>query len=807
MRVSFKWLREYVDIPVPPAELADRMTMAGVAVEGLQDLGAGIENVFTGRILKIETHPNADKLVVCTVTTGEGEIRQIVTGATNVREGQVVPVAVEGARLAGGLVIKKARLRGVESRGMLCSGQELGLDPAAMPADQAHGIMILPPDTPLGQDIRPVIGLDDVILELDLTPNRGDCLSMLGVAREAAALLGRELRPPVPVVTEIPASIAGRAQVDIAEPDLCRRYVARLFTNIKIGPSPLWMQERLRAAGVRPINNLVDITNYVMIELGQPLHAFDFDTLRDGRIIVRRARENEVLISLDNVERRLTGDMLVIADPGGPVAVAGVMGGLATEVTGKTTSVLLESAYFHPVSVRRTSRALGLRSEASTRFEKGIDPAGCRRAADRAAQLLQQLGAGEICSGVIDNYPVSHTPKTIILRPERAGQVLGVAVSREEAAGILSRLDFGVQDAGGDLLVTVPSHRVDVGLEIDLIEEVARMHGYHRIPATLPSGAATRGARTAEQSLTARVKDVLAQCGLTEVVTYSFTSPVFADRFHLPSGSERRQTLALQNPLSEEQSVMRTMLLPGLVEVLQRNFNRRVTDGAVFEIGRVYFPRDGEPLPEERPALAAAVTGQMPAGWNRPAQVLDFFFLKGVLETLAREIGLDVLHFEPLTGDPSFHPGRTAAVYAGEEKLGVLGELHPDVLESFELPARVTAFELDLASLLTRSGRVPRYQSLPRFPAMDRDLAVVVRKEIPAREVLRIIRKAGGALLSSVRLFDVYQGEQVKEGYRSLAFALKFQAGDRTLTDAEVLAHTAAISAALAKQLGAELRG
>ncbi|MBE3588388.1 MAG: phenylalanine--tRNA ligase subunit beta [Thermoanaerobacteraceae bacterium] len=808
MRVSWKWLKEYVDIPVNPAELADRLTMAGVAVEGLEEPGKGITNVVTGRIVKIEPHPNADKLVVCMVDTGEGELRQIVTGAPNVREGHVVPVAVEGAHLAGGLVIKKARLRGVESRGMLCSGQELGLDPRTMPADQAHGIMILPADTPVGLDIHPVIGLDDVILELDLTPNRGDCLSMIGVAREVAALFGTALRFPETTVREVPApALEGRVRVDIAEPDLCRRYVARLFTHVQVKPSPLWMQERLRAAGIRPISNIVDITNYVMMELGQPLHAFDYDTLKEGHIIVRRARPGEVIVSLDGVERRLTDEMLAITDPGGPVAVAGVMGGLATEVTDNTTTVLLESAWFHPVSIRRTSRALGLRSESSTRFEKGIDPEGCLAAANRAAHLLQKIGAGEVAGIVVDNYPRPAQRKTVILRPERVGHVLGTDISPEETKDVLNRLGFGVKRAdSGEILVDVPGHRVDMGLEIDLIEEVARLYGYDRIPATLPYGRTTRGARTREQVLLKRIKDLLAGCGLSEVITYSFTSPAVPDRFKVPAGNPLRRMIRLQNPLSEDQSVMRTMLLPGLVEVLQRNFNRRVTDGAIFEMGRVFLPGEGEPLPEERPVLAMAAMGTLPGGWNRAGTPLDFYYLKGVLETLGERMGLGRLVFQPERENPAFHPGRTAYVQVNGERLGILGEIHPDVLESYGLDTRVTGCELDLQLLLSLAGAVPRYRPLPRFPAVERDLAVVVRRDIPAADVLRIIRKAGGHLLQSAQLFDVYEGEQIKEGHRSLAFALKFQAEDRTLTDEEVMAHTAAIAAALAKQLGAELR-
>lgn len=806
MLVSYKWLQQYVDVPVSPEELAERLTLSGLAVEGVHNLGEGIEKVYTGKILRINSHPNADKLVVCEITTGGPASHQIVTGATNVKEGDVIPVAVEGARLAGGLVIKKAKLRGVESRGMLCSGQELGLDPRTMPAEQAHGIMILPPDTPLGLDIRPVIGLDDTVLELDLTPNRGDALSMVGVAREVAALLGQKLRLPETGAAEKGEGIEGRALVDIEDAELCRRYVARLFTNIKVGPSPLWMQERLRAAGVRPISNIVDITNYVMMELGQPLHAFDYNTLKDGHIIVRRAREGETMVSLDGMERRLTEEMLVIADPGGPVAVAGVMGGLATEVTEKTTAVLLESAWFNPISIRKTSRVLGLRSESSSRFEKGIDLTGCLRAADRAARLIEELGAGEVAPGAVDNYPSPYVPKTIILRPERIEYILGAEVPGDTAAGILSGLEFGVQQSDGNLLVTVPGHRPDVTLEIDLIEEVARMHGYNRIPATLINGPSTRGARTRQQRLEMTVKDKMAGLGMSEVVTYSFINPVAFDRINLPPDSPLRNVLPLQNPLSEEHSVMRTTMLPGLVEVLQKNVNRRVTSLSIFEIGKVFLPVEGGPLPEERKVLAAAAMGFTPRGWNISPAPVDFYYLKGVLESLFEQIGVTGYSFEPERENPSYHPGRAARVVVDGELAGLLGELHPDVVENYELPHRAVALELDFDMLARAAGRPRKYRQLPRYPGIERDLAVVVGTDVPAVDILSVIRKSGGKLLRQVALFDVYRGGQVQEGCQSMAFSLTFRADDRTLTEEEVTVPIASIRESLAKIFGARLR-
>ncbi|MCL6610569.1 MAG: phenylalanine--tRNA ligase subunit beta [Peptococcaceae bacterium] len=806
MRVSLKWLREYVDITVPPQELAERLTLAGLAVEGVERPGEGIEKVYTGRILSIEPHPNADKLSICRVTLGSGEDFQIVTGAANVRAGHVVPVALEGARLAGGLVIRKARLRGVESRGMLCSGQELGLDTSVMPPDQAHGIMLLDPDLPLGMDIKEAIGLDDVILDLDLTPNRGDCMSMLGVAREVAVLLGQKLNLPETPVAGAGPGIEGLVRIDIEDPDLCGRYVARLFRNVKIGPSPSWMRERLRAAGIRPISNIVDITNYVMLEMGQPLHAFDYDTLKDGHIIVRRARRGEVLVSLDGNERKLAEDMLVIADPGGPVAVAGVMGGLATEVTENTATVLLESAHFNPVSIRRTSRALGLRSESSSRFEKGVDITGCRRAADRAARLLLDMAAGEAAPGAVDNYPGHASPRTVILRPERVEHVLGVAVPRGEVTGILAGLEFQVADSGGDLLVTVPGHRVDVSLEEDLIEEVARIYGYNRIPYTLPYGASTRGVRTSRQSLEVEVKDCLVALGLHEVVTYSFTSPSFTDRTLLPQDSPLRSLIRLQNPLSEEQSVMRTMILPGLLEVLSRNASRRVTDLAIFELGRVFLPSRTGPLPVEKPVLAAAAMGMSPAGWNRPGQPYDFYYLKGVLETLFDRVSLAEYTLERETQNSLFHPGKAARVTAGDWEIGVVGEIHPDILENYDLPHSAVAMEIDFRVLADLAGRPRKYRPLPRFPGVERDLALVVRKDVPARDIIGVIRKFGGRHLREVRLFDVYRGKQVKEGCQSMAFSLSFRADDRTLTDQEVSEQLAAVARALAGEFGAELR-
>ncbi|WP_347490786.1 phenylalanine--tRNA ligase subunit beta [Desulfoscipio sp. XC116] len=805
MRVSFKWLQEYVDIDVTPDTLAESLTLAGLAVEAMEEPGKGIEKVYTGKILKIDKHPNADKLVICQVSVG-GEETQIVTGAPNVREGHVIPVAVVGAKLAGGLTIKKAKLRGVESRGMLCSGAELGLDPDILPEDQRHGIMILPSDTPIGVDVKPLIGLDDVVLELELTPNRGDCMSMLGVAREVAAILQKPLKMPAAEFFAIPPGPEDRVRIDIDDADLCRRYVARLLKNVKIGPSPSWMQERLRAAGVRPISNVVDVTNYVMMEMGQPMHAFDYHKLKNGHIIVRRANPGEAIVSLDKAVRKLTPDMLAITDPDGPVAVAGVMGGLESEVTEGTAAVLLESAYFKPVSVRRTSRDLGLRSESSSRFEKGIDQTGCLRAADRAAALLAEMGAAEVVDLVVDNYPEPAVEKTVLLRPERVNSLLDTELAVSEISVLLTRLQFKVREDMGGLLVTVPGHRPDVGIEADLIEEVARLYGYNRVKNTLPTGAITQGTRTSAQRLAMHVKDFLARSGFNEVITYSFINSRVFDRLGLPENDTYRKVVALQNPLSEEQAVMRTLLFPGLLEVLQRNSNRRVKDGAVYELGRAFYPREGEPLPEEVSVLAAAVTGVTPGGWNARPTSMDFYYLKGILEALMSYVGIKDVTYVPAVDVRGFHPGRVAGVLAGDVELGVIGELHPDVQENYDLSQRVTVMELNFDRLIRAAGAPKKYQPLPKFPGVERDLAIVILKDIPARQIMETIYRAGGAILRGVQVFDIYRGEQFAPDRHSMAFALKFQAVDRTLTDEEVAKKTDAIMTALQKNYGAALR-
>lgn len=808
MRVSFKWLKTLVDIPIGPHELAERMTLSGVAVENIEEPGKGIINVVTARIEKIVRHPDADKLVVCTVDAGQGEMLQIVTGAPNVYEGQVVALALVGATLPGDFKIKKSKLRGVESYGMLCSGQELGIDTKFLPENQQDGILDLPKDTPLGQDVKPLLGLDDTILELELTPNRADCLSMIGVAREVAAVLGTELHLPEIKVEETSETINDTVVVNIADPKLCRRYAARLIRNVKIGPSPLWMQHRLIAAGVRPISNVVDVTNYVMMELGQPLHSFDAVKLSNDKIniLVRTAKTGEKMNSLDGVERELDEKMLVITDGQNPVAIAGVMGGLESEVTGDTTSILLESANFAGPSIRRTSKELGLRSESSIRFEKGVDINICLPAINRAAQLIHEMGGGEVVGGIVDNYPAPAEEKVIILRPARVHEILGLEVPRPEIERILQNLRFPYLDKGQDFEVSVPTGRGDITLEIDLIEEVARLFGYNQIPTTLPTGATVQGGKSGDRHLAGLAREIMLDCGLNEIITMSFINPRAYDSLLLPETGPLRQSVVIQNPLSEDQRVLRTTLLPGILDTLARNAARRNKDVAVFEIGHVFYPVADKELPTEELTLAGAMTGSLPTGWNAPGERLDFYYAKGVIENLLAAFDIKGAEYTAITDNPSLHPGRAAAVRVKDVVLGYIGEISPRVQENYRLGERVYIFSVNLAALFPLVNLVKKYQPLPKYPAVDRDMALLVRQETVAGELLKVVMETGGDLLKEVKLFDVYQGERLPAGHKSLAYSLRFQAPDRTLTDEEVNAVFDKICTMLKEKQGAELR-
>lgn len=805
MRVSYKWLQDYVDIPWSVDELAERLTSVGLLVEMMEPMGEGLDDIVVGKVLDVTPHPDAEKLFVTRVKVGADELT-IVTGAPNVTEGALVPVAKPGAKLPDGRVIERAELRGVMSEGMLCSEVEVGV------GDDASGIWLLPPDVADGQPLVEALGLDDVIMHLEVYPNRPDCLSVIGVAREVAALTGGELKLPDMTLEELAESASELTSVDIEANDLCARYSARVMRGVSIGPSPAWLQQRLRVAGMRPINNIVDITNFVMWEWGQPLHAFDFNKLAGGRIVVRRAQPGETIVTLDGNERRLSDNMLVIADAERPVAVAGVMGGADSEVTEKTTAILLESATFHPVSVRRTAHAFGMRTEASHRFEKGLDPNTVAAASARAASLMQKLAGAQVYAGAVDVYPEPVEAWTVSCRPTRVRRLLGADIDDAQIERHLVSLGFEVEASETDgekvLEVTVPTYRRDVQREADLIEEVARMYGYDRLPTTVPGGLQEAGHQQRPLPFLDHVRDVLTGVGLHECLTYSFESPDTFDKLRLADDDPRRRAIELRNPLREDQSLLRTSLVAGLLETAAHNVSRRVTDVHIFEIGAVYVPKELPltGLPEEPRRIGVLMMGAVPErSWGEKRRVVSFFELKGVVEQLLERCGV-AARFER-SEEPYLHPGRQAQVRAGDTFLGVLGEVHPAVADAFELDGRrIYVAELDADALARLATDAVRFASMPRYPSVQRDMALLVPKAVPAAAVVEAIRSYGGELVESVELFDVYEGPQVEETHRSLAYSIRLRAKERTLTDEQANAIVGEIEKGLETELGVRRR-
>ncbi len=797
MNVTLNWLKNYIDFEFSPTELADRLTMLGVEVESIKHLGADLEGVIVGSVTSIRPHPNADKLVLCQVDTGGSEALQIVCGAPNVREGMLAPVATIGAILPVGLTIKRAKLRGETSEGMLCSEKELGL------SDAAAGLMELPTDIPLGTPFSEALGLDDVVFELEITPNRPDCLSLLGIAREIRAETGNPLKPPTADLTESNINAQDLTSVTIDAPDLCPRYAARVIQGVKVAESPAWLQQRLESVGIGVINNIVDVTNFVLMEYGQPLHAFDYHKLTENRIVVRQAREGEHITTLDEVERELTPDMLVIADAEQPVALAGIMGGYDSEITEETCDVLLESAYFNPSSVRATAKALGISTEASYRFERGADPSAVPAALDRASQLIAELAGGTICEGVVDVYPGQQPLTEIQFRPERVNFVLGTTLEASEMVQILDRLGFNV-DATGDIYhVTVPTFRADITREIDLIEEIARVHGYDNIPTTLPKGDIPVPAQDPKTEIRKRIKHFLLAAGMMEAVNYSFCDPNCFDRIRLNADDPLRNTLRLQNPLSPEMSVLRTTLTPGLLANAQHNRNHQIDTIALFEIGGV-FVHDGEEQEPER--VAGVLAGQIGEGvYSDPYRPPDFFDIKGLVEEMLEVCGVVDWTLQK-TDTPTFHPGRNAEVLLGDKRIGVFGEAHPEVLENYDLPYKAYFFEFDLEGLTDAAAFAKRFEPISVYPKVARDLAIVVDREILSDMPTALIYTTGGDAVDSVRLFDVYEGEQVPEGKKSLAYTITYHSATETLTDKAVNALHDEVVKGLNRELGAELR-
>ena len=799
MDLSRKWLAEFVDSPADDKEYCDAMTLSGSKVEGVTVEGTEIRNVVVGRVLAMERHPDSDHMWTCQVDAGRGAPLQIVTGAQNVNVGDLVPVALHDSWLPGGVHITAGTLRGVESNGMLCSYKELGMTDHDWPYSVADGIFILTSDPDLaakhprpGDDVPALLGLDDHIVAFEITPNRPDCLSVIGLARETAATFDRPLKLHTPEVKGTDGtSVAELLDVEIENPELCPRYTARMVRNVTIAPSPLWMRERLRASGVRPINNIVDITNYVMLEYGQPMHAFDFSCVEGGRIVVRTAREGEVIQTLDGNDRRLTPNMLCICDEHKPVGVAGVMGGANSEIVGDTAMVVFESANFNGVSIRRTATALGMRTDASARYEKGLDPMNTYKGVQRACELVELLGCGEVVDGVIDVIASDQAPRTVRLEPGKINALLGTDISEDAMRAMLRRLDFTLD---GDTII-VPSWRSDVEHYSDIAEEVARLHGYDKIPVTLMRGETTQGGFTDKQQAERRTGSLLRGMGYSEIITYSFISPSYYDKIRLPADSDKRNCVTILNPLGEDTSVMRTTALPSMLETLARNYSYRNKAAKLYEIATVYKPVAGRDLADERPMLSLGAYG---AGMD--------FALKGVVEQTLCALNVKNVRFAARSDIPAFHPGRCAEVRAGGVFLGVLGQLHPLTCQNYGMDCDVFAAQLDFMDLLAQRAGEARYEPLPRFPSVTRDIAVVCAQEITVAQLEECINRGARGLLKEVELFDIYTGAPIPAGKKSVAFNLTLRSDERSLTAEEADEDVHSVLTLLERELGAVLR-
>ncbi len=783
MKVSLKWLRDYVDIDQDAKAVADYLTMAGLEVDAIEDAGPAFEGVVVARILSVKSHPAADKLHLCDVSIGD-QVLPVVCGAPNTRAGDNVALAKVGATIPGGYVIKASRLRGELSEGMLCSEEELGI------GDDNQGIMILPPDLPLGIDLKEALHLNDYVLDVSITPNRADCLSVIGIAREIAALTGKTLRHPKIEIVENDEDIKDKTSVTINDADLCPRYSARMIKNISIKPSPAWMRERLEAVGMRAINNIVDITNFVMLEMGQPLHAFDFRFLEEGRIVVRRSLEGEHFVSLDEKDRLLKADTLMICDGVKPVAIAGIMGGLNSEVKDDTDTILLESAYFHPPSIRRSARWLGMGTDAAYRFERGVDPEGVIRALNRAAQLMAELGDGVVCKNYIDQYPRNiEAVKDIPLRVQRVNDILGTRITPGEIQGILEKLEMIMQPVQeGAYLVTPPTFRVDINREIDLVEEIARLYGYDRVPVTMPASSGMPQRPPKKQIIEKKLRDIMTGFGFSEVITYSFVPSSFPAVLGLTHEAEASHLIRIRNPLTEDQAVMRTTLLYNLLDTMVKNGRSGVYDLKIFEIGRVYFAGKEGQLPVEKNHIGCLLKGlRYNDSWHMPGLQADYYDLKGVVEHVMADLKLAGLRFSPDAPWPFLHPGRSCRIHIGDDTIGFMGEVHPHILEAMALRNRAVVFELDMDLIMKHcNDSSTGFKEVSKFPASSRDVAFVVSQEVDAQRLLDAAFRQGEELLEKVYIFDVYTGENIPEGTKSLGLRFSYRSWDRTLTDEDV---------------------
>lgn len=811
MQVSIKWLHDYIDFNESAEELADKLTMAGIPVENVIRADEGLDKVVTGRIESIVPHPDSDHMVITQMNVGLAENVQIVTGAQNVREGQIVPVAMIGANLPNGMKISKGKLRGVASNGMLCSAQELKLDLTKLPEEQKTGIYILPEDTAIGIPAKEVLGLDDVVLEFELTANRGDCFSVWGLVREVAVLTGNTPKwPEIKVDENEPENTSDMVSVKIEAPELCYRFSSRVLKNVKIGPSPEWMQQRLEGAGIRAINNVVDVTNFVMVELGQPMHAYDYDQVAGHTLIARKAVAGENLHTLDDSSRLAKGEELVIADSEKPAGLAGVMGGLESEVTENTTTVILEAAAFNGPSIRRTSRSCGLHSEASGRFERGVDVTETQRALNRAAQLLQEMGACTVTKGIVDVYPEPKQPVSVYFTAEQINNRLGTDIPAEKMVEILESLCFGVTAEGEGYRVSVPSWRNDVIFMEDLSEEIARIYGFDNIHAGKPQGCMVQGRQSERQEFIDMSRLCLSYMGMSEELSFSFTSPDMLDKMNLPADHELRKAIPIMNPLTDEYPLVRTSLIASVLENAVRNISRKNEDLKLFDIAPVFYPKQ---LPlTELPAEAVKIAGLMcgrryPLGWNNDNNAqIDFYDAKGIVEEYLDKITVNRYTVE--AGEHyAMHPGKTALFKKGKEVIAAVGELHPKIAENMGITKKCYIFDMDVDVLMKYMSKKITIEQLPKFPGITRDLAMLVDVNVTEAEIERVISKNAGNLFKGVTLFDVYTGKQVEEGKKSIAFTMQFQSNERTLTDKEVDEAFQNILAAVQKEFNAELRG
>ena len=796
MLVPINWLKDYTEVTEDVKEFTDNMIMSGSNLETVEKMPQEMKGVVVGRIDKLVKHPKSDHLSICQVDIGKGEDIQVICGAPNVAEGMMVPVAPVGAHIPGplhgqepvpgGIDVQAGELKGEMSNGLICSSGELGYDDKVVPVAHREGIWPLPEEElglEPGMDFVEAMGLEDDVVDFEITPNRPDCLCMLGMARESAATFKTDVKfPPTETKCEAGGAASDHIQVNIRKPEFCTRYYARVATDIKIGQSPWWMQKRLMHAGMRPINNIVDITNFVMLEYGQPMHAFDIRTVKGGIINVDTAEPGSTFTTLDEKERLMPENVLMICDAEEPIGIAGIMGGLDSEITEDTETILIEGANFNGDNIRLSSKALGLRTEASGRFEKGIDPNLCKDAVDRVCNLIEELGCGKVVSGCVDNYPKPLTPWSVDVRVSRINHVIGEDIPKQEMIDIFHDLDIKVEEITDDVLrVTPPTIRLDLVAEIDFVEEVARIHGYDKLPLTLPRGSACAGVPRRERVKNA-AKVYLVAMGANEVQTYSFVSPQDADRIRLPEDAWERNVVELLNPLGEENSVMRTILTPSMLEVLGRNYSRSLEAVRAFEIGTVFEKNEMEPgeLPIETDNLCIGMYGE----GN------DFFMLKGILCELMLKLGIEDLRFETESEHPTYHPGRCARVLCGPAddpiELGIMGEIHPDVADVYGIGTRVCLCEVFFNKVEDMAKTETRYIPLPKFPATKRDIAVVVDEEVHVGDIEQAIRETSGDLLEAVLLFDIYRGEQVEEGKKSLAFGMVYRGADRTLSDSEV---------------------